>query len=100
MFDRVGQLRAVHRSRHVNIRKHNLNVRAAFKDAYGGVRIGSLDDFKTRIPDGSSVAMRIRNSSSTMRTTGRSGASSAIVRTNLIGAGWLRREEAGLLFKL
>jgi hypothetical protein len=46
----------------------------------------------------SAVAMRIRNSSSTMRITGCWGASAATM-TNLMGAGWLRREEAELLFQ-
>jgi hypothetical protein len=51
MPDRVCQFRPVHRSRHVNVREDNLNVRAAFKDGYGDVGVRSLDDFKSRIPD-------------------------------------------------
>ena len=48
----MGQLRAIHRPRHVNIRKHDLNVRTAFEDDNGGVGIGSLEDFESGIPDG------------------------------------------------
>jgi hypothetical protein len=49
--DRVRQLRPIHGSRHVNIRKYDLDVRAAFEDENGRVGIGSLEDFKSGIPD-------------------------------------------------
>jgi len=49
--DGVGQHRSVHKSGHVNIREHDLNVRAAFEngDSAGGIR--SLDDFKPCVLD-------------------------------------------------
>jgi hypothetical protein len=51
VFDRVRQLCSVHRAGQVNVRKDNLNVRAALQDGNGVVGIGGLDDFKAGVPD-------------------------------------------------
>jgi hypothetical protein len=52
VFNCMGQLRAVHTSGHVNVRKDYSDIRAALKNAYGSVCIGSLDHFKTSTPNG------------------------------------------------
>src|SRR5580704_18697600 len=46
--DRVGELEAIHRARHVNVGEDHADVPAVLQDPYGFIGVGGFDDRESR----------------------------------------------------
>jgi hypothetical protein len=62
-----GEFQPIHRSRHLDIGKDDVDIGTRFQDGDG--RVGRLDDFEARAFDRLSGSSRSKNSSSTIKIT-------------------------------